>query len=112
MDAGRGAYFFFFLAFFFGAAFFFFAVLAFGAASFNVPTDSPDTGSVTPIPLPRSSRQSRKLSSIAIIPGRALMMLLKLAHLTTMQKVWSPVFTIAPSTKPLKLGRALRCASR
>src|SRR5437773_2842960 len=43
-------------------------------------TTSPDTGSVTPTPPPKSSSMSRILSSLAIIFGRAAMMLCMLSH--------------------------------
>ena len=46
---------------------------------------SPDTGSVTPSPPPRSSSVSRNVSSMAIIFGRAATRLWKLSHSPTTQ---------------------------
>jgi len=46
-------------------------------------TTLPDTGSVTPRPLPRSLRSARKLSSIAIICGRAAARLSNESHSPT-----------------------------
>src|SRR5438034_126406 len=68
------------LAFFFAAGFV--------AASLS--TISPDTGSVTPTPPPRSSRSSRNVSRRPIICGRAAARFSKRAHSPTMQKVCSP----------------------
>src|SRR6266851_34223 len=89
-----------------GAAFFF---ATFGATSFA--TACPDTGSVTPSPLPRSSSMSRNPSKNAIIWGRAVAMFWKVRHSPTKQKVWSPVLIRFPPRKPLNAGRVLRCAS-
>lgn len=48
-------------------------------------TTEPATGSVTPRPFPRSSSVSRKLSSVAIICGRASVRAFKSVHSAMMQ---------------------------
>jgi hypothetical protein len=52
---------------------------------FSVMTTAPETGSVTPSPPPRSSSVWRKLSSVAIIWGRAAAITSMLSHSAMMQ---------------------------
>src|SRR5262249_41629271 len=84
------------------------AALRTGRGPARFTTTSPETGSVTPSPPPKSSRRSRIESSMPIISGRAAAIASKLLHSATMQNVLSPVLMSRPPRNPLKFGPAPR----